>query len=158
MIVIPLTFRSITFISLAIMITSILHVRFNSKQKEEYDYVQGRITYLDQEMGDLPSRDKGKYRYLIVDTYPFPFEIYADDQANKIDNLNIGDQVSIFFYETRYTKSDRVNRYIQYLEKEGMVYFKRDNLQKITGYILITISLLLIIFAFALWKSKKINY
>ncbi|KAA0992685.1 hypothetical protein [Dyadobacter aurulentus] len=158
MIIIPQTFRGIAFIGIFMMIASIAFTRMNSKEKTEYISLKGQIIYLDQTMGTLPTRDKGSYRYLIIDSYQFPFEIYADKQARIVDSLAIGDHITVYFYETGNTHSEKLNRYLQFLEKDGIIYFKRTGFQRTMGFIMIGMSLGLVLFGYALWKTNKIGY
>lgn len=153
-----LRFRTIAFIGIAIMVLGIVHARFNSKEKNEYDRIDGHITHLGEKLGALPNRDVGIYRYLVIDTYPFPFEIYADEQGKRIDSLKAGDMVTVFFYETGNTKSESLNRFLQYLEKDGGVYFVRGDFQKKLGFVVSGLGLMLILFVFILYKKNKIAY
>lgn len=55
----------------------------DTKGKTAYDYLNGKITFLDQRLGALPVRDLGLYYYLKLDRYQYLFEIYADEQVTK---------------------------------------------------------------------------
>jgi hypothetical protein len=65
----------------------------NSKNKQEYEKKSGEIEYFDLKFENLPTRHKGDFRYLKIDTYPFVFEIYEPNSVPTqmtIDNLSVG--------------------------------------------------------------------
>ncbi len=158
MILLPLRFRIIFAIS-AILIAFMVYVIFlNSKEKTDYQKLSGNITYLDKQFVEYPNRDLGKYRYLKLNTYPYIFEIYSDEQSNRIDSLKIGENVDIYYYETNNTHLSQINRFLQYLEKDNKVFFKRENSNNIAGATVIGLSILLIIVSFILYKKDKMLF
>jgi len=120
---------------------------------------------LDKELGTLPVRHHGKYRYLEIDGYPYPFEIFVGNEPGdfkpkyeRIDNLKQGDTVSIFYYETENTKNEGINRFIQFIDKDGQSFFERGNSNKLMGIAFIGLSIMLTVSGLVLWKLKKIPF
>ena len=133
----------------------------NSKDKAEYDKSTGTIEYFDKEFQNLPTRHRGDFRYLKVDTYPYLFEIYepnSEPTEKKIDDLKVGDKVDIYYYETSDTRSTGLNRFIQFIDKEGQPYFVRNEFQKQLGFVILGLCLLMNMMAFVLWKKGKLNW
>ncbi len=133
----------------------------NSKDKDEYEMTTGTIVYLEEEFQNLPARDKGNYRYLKLDTYPIIFEIYEPNSrktSQTIDNLQKGDRIDIYYYETDQTHLEEINRFTQFIDHNKSPYFIRDGFQKQLGYILVVLALLLNVLAFAFWKLGKLEW
>ena len=117
-------------ISSSIMLVLIfLFLENNTKPKQDYNKVTGRIEYLENEYLQWPTRHKGDYRYLIVQNYPNPFEIYLPNSepiGKSIDDLAIGDTVEVYCYENEYFKEDSLNRFVQFIDKNYEPYFIRN--------------------------------
>jgi len=154
----PLTFRVVVAITIALSIFMIVVIYTNTKEKNEYDHITSEITYLNEKLGDLPNRDLGLYRYLKIDGYAYPFEIYADDQAPLMDSLKTGDVITIYFYQTNSTIKEGINRYTQFIEKDNKLYFKRGNVVIVIGIFVIIIMVLLSAWCYFLYKRGKIPY
>src|SRR5688572_31445043 len=109
MIPIPLNLRGIIAVSILLTVMTIVYIQMNSKGKFEYEKTTGKILYLEKELGQLPVRHVGKYRYLQVDGYKYPFEIFVGNESGdfkpkfeQIDNLKPGDIITVFYYETEH--------------------------------------------------------
>ena len=109
-------------------------------------------------MGDMPNRDFGKYRYLEILNYQYPFEIYSDEQGKSIDSLKKGDIATVYFYENSFSGMDRINRFAQYIERNDKLYFKRTDFSKNLGYVMILLLLAMMVFFYLLYKKGKIPY
>ena len=72
--------------------------------------------------------------------------------------LKVGDNISIYGYETNDTKQSGINRNTQFIEKDNQLYFKRGAQSKIIGIFLIGCSLGLILIGFIFMKQGKIKY
>lgn len=151
--------RSVALVSIIILLLGILIIRNNSKEKNEYLKTTGTIEFLENSYQNLPVGNNENFRYLKVDTYPYVFEVYAPNSIETphvIDDLQIGDTVDLYYYEINKTHSLGINKFIQFIDKDQEAYFIRDGFQKSLGYFVIGLSVLLNIFAFVLWKLKKI--
>jgi hypothetical protein len=165
MISIPLNLRGIIAVSIALTGFMIFYIQKNSKEKNEYEKTTGQIVYLDKQLGQLPVRDLGKYRYLEVNGYKYPFEIFVGNESGdfkpkyeKIDNLILGDTISVYYYQTEDTMNEGINRFIQFIDKNEESYFERGNSSKTLGAIVISICGLLTIGGLILWKKGKIAF
>ena len=47
-----------------------------TKDKSDFEQITGIIKYLDKKYQEFPNRHQGKYRYLLIDSYPKIFEIF----------------------------------------------------------------------------------
>jgi hypothetical protein len=165
MIILPLRFRVILVISVLLIIMGIVINNRNSKLKTDYKKITSSITFIGRQFGELPYRDLGKFRYIKIKDYPFPFEIFIGNEAGdfkakseKLDSLKIGDIISVYSYETANTRQEGINRFAQFIEKDNALYFERGNSNKILGLVIISISILLIIFSYIMMRMKKIRY
>lgn len=153
--------RGIFFASLIVIALGIFGVVNNSKSKAEYDMATGTIEYLDKKFQHLPTRHIGDFRYLKVDTYPYMFEIYEPNREptdKKIDDLKLGDKIDIYYYETSNTRHEGLNRFTQYIDKDGQPYFVRNGFYRQLGVVVIVLSLLLDVIVFVLWKKGKVKW
>ena len=164
MISIPLNLRTIIAVAVTLTAVMIAYVQLNSKEKIEYDKITGQIIYLEQQLGQWPTRDLGKYRYLKVAGYEYPFEIFIGDESGdfkpkfeKIDQLKLGDTVTVFYYQTENTMNEQLNRFIQFIDKNDSSYFERGDSSKTLAAVVICICMLMTIGGFILWKMKKIS-
>lgn len=165
MISIPLNLRGIIGFSITLTVMMIVHIQMNSKTKNDYEKTTGQVTYFEQQLGQLPVRHMGKYRYLIIEGYEVPFEIFVGNEPGdfqpkfeQIDNLKVGDQITAFYYQTDNTKNEGVNRFIQFIDKDSESYFERGNSSKTLGVAIISLCALLTIGGLVLWKMKKIMF
>ncbi|MEP2670484.1 MAG: hypothetical protein ABJH04_15890 [Cyclobacteriaceae bacterium] len=157
--------RGIIAVAIVLVAMMVVYIKMNSKEKFEYNNTTGTIIYLDKQLGQLPVRNMGKYRYLAIEDYEYPFEIFVGSESGdfkpkfeRIDNLVLGDTVTVFYYETEDTVNDGVNRFIQFIDKGNDSYFVRGNSSKTLGLVLISICILLAIGGGILWKLKKIEF
>ncbi|MDB5123633.1 MAG: hypothetical protein JWP94_1762 [Mucilaginibacter sp.] len=155
---IPARFRFLLAFCLVTVIPVIIFIKSNSKPKSDYIHITGKLIYRDSVMGNLPFRDKGSYRYIKIENYQFPFQIYAEKQGASIDSLNVGDVVTVYFYENRFTKESGINNFLQYLEKDNKIYFKRTDFAKNVGYVIIGLLIVSIAFFYVLYKKGKMPY
>lgn len=133
------------------------------KEKSDFHRISGRITYLGKVYEELPNRDKGKYRYLLIDTYPKMFELfigkdYGDfkPKYERIDSLKPGDDILVY-YDVNSKETDiRLNRLVQFIDKEDKPYFIRGSKDRNFGFFLIGIGILLGGIIFYLNKTGKI--
>jgi hypothetical protein len=165
MISIPINLRGIIAVSIALTVIMIVYIQLNSKEKIEYEQSTGQITYFDKQLGNFPIRNLGKYRYLKIDNYEHSFEIFVGSEKGdfkpkfeQIDKLNLGDTITVFYYQTSAVLDEGLNRFVQFIDKEDVSYFERGNSNKTLGIVVISICVLLLISGIVLWKKKKINF
>lgn len=153
--------RGIFLTSILIAGLAIFVILNNSKEKSEYNKVVGTIEYYGKEFQNLPVRNKGDFRYLKIDQYPYIFEIYEPNSLptkNNIDDLKLGDNIDIYYYETSNTIQEQINRFTQFIDKDQQPYFIRSKFQEKLGYIIIALCLLLNIISYFFWKNGKLKW
>jgi hypothetical protein len=158
MIPIPFTFRSIAVVTLVLSLFMGYSTWQNSRDKNEYTKTTGRIVYLEETLGELPVRDKGKYRYLELDNYPYVFEIYTDEQSSRMDSLKLDDTVTAYYYETDDTRKTGLSRFLRFLDKNGKPVYTTGNFYMVMGAAVIAICLLLNVMTFILYKKGKMPF
>jgi hypothetical protein len=155
------SFRGLLIIALIIISIGFLIVYQNGKKKTNYLKSTGKIEFLNKKYQNLPFRDTDDYRYLKIKNYPYLFEIYEPNHKPnplKIDDLKIGDIIDVYYYETENTKEEKINRYIQFIDKSNKAYFIRDGFQKQGGIIVVFLGIIIIIISFELWKRGKLEW
>jgi len=161
MIPIIISVRGVIFTSIIVLGLGIFVIVNSSKDKSEYDKSTGTIEYFEKEFQNLPIRNKGDYRYLKVETYPYLFVIYepnSEPTDKRIDDLKVGDKIDIYYYETSDTKNSGLNRFTQFIDKEEQPYFVRSGFQKQLGFVIIGLCVLMNIMALVFWKKGKLNW
>lgn len=151
----------VIFASIIVLGLGIFVIVNNSKDKKEYDKSTGTIEFFDKEFQNLPTRHKGDFRYLKIDSYQYLFEIYepnSEPTELSIDDLKVGDKVDIYYYETSDTKNIELNRFAQFIDQGGKAYFIPNGFQKQLGFIIIGLCVLMNIMAFAFWKKGKLKW
>jgi len=165
MIIVPINLRGIIGVSIFLIILMISYVKLSSKDKNDYLHVNGEITYLEKQFKNLPSRDLGKYRYIKIQSYRYPFEIFVGNESGdfkpkfeQIDNLKLGDSITIYFYEINNTYSEEINRFTQFIDKESESYFVRGDGSRTIGLIVIVASIALALGGIVMWKMKRLDF
>lgn len=150
------------FFALLILIClSISTIWRSSKPKGKYEQATGVVSYLDTSYGRLPSRHHGAFRYLIISSYPYPFEIYqlnSEPTECTLDDLKVGDTVDVYFYETDHTHETHVNRFAQFVDKGEQPHFIRDSFQLYLGYVMLGLAWLLTFLVFWMRKQGKLPW
>ena len=136
-------FETLIVVTLVIIFTGASILIRGLKDKKDFPNVSGKITYLDKLFEDLPKNTTNQYRYLIIDNYPKVYEIFIGKNwggfmpvVQKIDSLNVGDEISIFF-EADAREDDRLNKSAYFIDKGTQPYFVRHRLKVYIGYFLI---------------------
>jgi hypothetical protein len=146
-----------------IILASVILVR-GKKEKNEFHNLNGTITAIEKTFQEFPFRHPGKYRYLILDNYQKVFEIFIGKdpgdfkpELEKIDELKVGDMISVYFDEDPSDIDMRINRLIQFIDKDSAPYYIRGSQDKIFGYILIASGIMIGILVFVLKNRGTIT-
>lgn len=124
----------------------------SDKPREEFIYQKGTISYLSQIHPLRPQSDpRPKDVYLILNEYERIFELFTGEdtgdfspRVNRLNELKVGDEIEIYFEETAKTQRQQVNRLLQYLDKEGDLYYLRSEADKYIGFFILGCSGLLL--------------
>jgi hypothetical protein len=133
-----------------------------SKEKSSYPSVTGRIISYTKRSGTPLNREFQKHRYLEIDAYPLPFDIFIGKdfgdfkpQFEQVDKLSIGDTITIYFYETQKDFKIGINRGIQFIDKKGQSYFERGSSKNAFAFGMIGFCAGMI--GFCYWAYKKVS-
>ncbi|NQY30153.1 MAG: hypothetical protein HRT69_11870 [Flavobacteriaceae bacterium] len=137
-----------------------------SKEKNEFENVTGKIDYFDKTFQEINYRNKGNHRFIHLSDSPLVFDIFIgketgdfSPQFEQLDNLKMGDEVTIYHADKtplQRNRDLRLNKTVQFIDKNGEAYFIRGNKDKYGGYFFGGIGILLAIALLILKKLKKI--
>lgn len=125
------------------------------KPKSEHLYVQRRIAAITKTYRDLPIRDAGKYRYLILQSFDKPLELFVghdrfefSPEVDKVDQLKPGDVIDVYYEDVYKEEEQSVRRGVYTIEKNNVPFYKEGNSRKplangIMGIIVLTLIWLL---------------
>jgi len=132
-----------------IVLASVILAR-GKKEKNEFLNLNGTIISIEKTFQEFPIRHSGKYRYLIINNYQKVFEIFIGKdpgdfkpELEKIDELKVGDMISIYFDEDPRDTDLRINRLMQFIDKDSAPYYIRGSQDKTFGYILIVVGIVI---------------
>lgn len=143
----PIFKKSMAGVITIIVLGSVILAR-GTKEKGEFNHMTGRVTLLEKTYQELPIRHPGKYRYLSIDSYPKVFQIFIGKDAGdfkpkleKVDDLKIGDEIVVYYDEDPTETDIRLNRLIQFIDKDFKPYFIKGSWDKFGGYLFIGLGL-----------------
>jgi hypothetical protein len=149
---------------ITIIVVSIIILIRGGKEKSDFHQMKRKITYLEKTFEKFPPRNPGKYRYILIENYPKAIELFVGKdfgdfkpKFERIDDLKIGDTIKIYFDENKTETDDRINRLVQFIDKNNEPYFVRSNADSYLGYFVLGIGILLGLFLFYLKKIGKIK-
>lgn len=161
---IPLNFRNLVIVALVLMCVGAYIFTIKLKDKDSFEKISGKIIYLDDSYQELPHRQKDKYRYLSIDTYQYIIEIFIGKdfgdfapKFEKIDKLNIGDSITVYYEESSKIYKTGVNRSVEFIDKGAENYYEDGNRTFYVGGFIIVVSFSLIPFGYYLKKKGKIE-
>ncbi len=157
-VIIPFNLRSILATFAGLIIVFAILIKKESKNKSDYEQRQGKVTFEGKQHGNLPNRDFGKYRYTIIDTYQYPFELFSEETTIAVDSLKVGDIVKAYFYNDPSTAQEGVNRHLMYLDKDGREIYKAGTFLRTIAYWMIGFILICMSYSYILYKKGKISY
>jgi LPXTG-motif cell wall-anchored protein len=133
------------------------------KPKDAFQQIRGIVIELTNIHESYPRKDTSKYRYLLVDSYEKPFQLFVGKsrwdfkpKLERIDDLEPGDTVTVFFEETFKTENAPVNNLVYYIDRGQEAIFIEGNSKKNLLYGLIGFCILMIIVLILLKRKNKI--
>ncbi len=146
---------------ITILVLSILILFRGNKTKLDFKHVKDNLIYIEKSFEELPNRHQGKYRYLKLESYPKTFELFVGKDFGdfkpdfeQIDNLKVGNEIDIYFDETSTETDFRINRLVQFIDKNGEPIFIRSSKDKSLGFFLFGFGF---VFGAVLFYLKKIG-
>lgn len=133
-------YKSLAGVIMILILGSGILIR-GTKDKSDFNQVSGKVIYLDNNYQEFPRRHHGKYRYLRIDNYHKAFEIFIGKDPGdfkpkyeNIDSLRLGDEITVFYDETNRETDPRINRLLQYIDKQDQAFFILGRHDKLFGY------------------------
>ena len=135
-----------------------MYVR-GEKPMTEFESITGPITYLADGDGSFHNP---KQRYVEIEGYDKVFEIFIgmdpgdfSPKSQKIDQLKVGDVVTVYHEDTPLQRNQDPNldKGIQYLQKDGKLYYEKGNKDKYFAYFFIPMGILIGILSY--FRAKK---
>jgi hypothetical protein len=159
----PIFGKSISamLISIALLVLYLLNA---NKPKTAFTRVDGIITSITNTNEHYPGKDSSRYRYIKIDNYPKPFEIFTGKAAGDfkaelehIVYLSPGDVVTIYFKETANTEAAAVNNLARFIYRGEDPIFVEGNSKKMLIFALICFCTLFSVVLLLLKRMGKIS-
>jgi hypothetical protein len=155
--IIQMRLRVLLAIALGIAIASLYYMFSNVIAKKDCQQKTGNIVFLNKQFLNLPKKeDIGNYRYISINNYPFIFELKPAEQSQRIDSLQIGDEITLFYTDFSETSNVNINRSLQFIEKNNKLYYKEHGNENTIGMVGIAIAVLMAFISFLLFKKGTI--
>ena len=146
-----------------VIIAGIYFLQRDNKPKTSFQKIAGRVVSISKTNDNYPGKDAAKYRYLQIDNYEKPFELFVGKSAGdfkplfeNIDGLSTGDSVTIYFDETYQTSAAPVNNLAHFIDRGKEPFFIEGNSKKHLLYGIIIFCILFIPVLYILKKKGKI--
>jgi hypothetical protein len=123
------------------------------KDKREFQKITGTVDCISMKYLDLPNRDYSKYRYIKINGFVKPFELFVGKDPgdfkpalNKMDIVKPGDILSVYFGDENYkTMEAPVNRLAYYIDKGRIPVFIFSPFQFYMAWFVIAMAIIIII-------------
>ena len=159
----PVFKKSIVALLFAI-VTCFFFLQRADKAKTSFSKSNGVIISLNKVNDNYPGKDSLKFRYLQIDNYPKPFELFIGKNAGdfkpkfeNIDNLKLGDSITVYFDESYKTQNKPVNNLVYFIDKGQESFFIEGNSKKNLIYGIIVFCLIFILVLLILKKKGRID-
>ena len=156
----PIFLNSLIGLSFASILGIFLLIRA-TKDKSSFEKTSGSIVLLYKENGLSTNDITSKFRYLKVNGYPKTFELFIGKgwgdfkpKFEKVDELKIGDTVTIYYDENFKTKSDPINRLAYFIDRGQEPIFIKGGWEKYLAYFIFG-SIIVILFVLIIAKRKS---
>jgi hypothetical protein len=160
-----LRFRALLGIALILSLLAIQLINTVSRPKESYNQNTGVITYFENQYGKLPYKGMGKYRYVKISGYSYPFELFVGKDPGdfrpkyeNVDSLRIGDMITVYHYESSDAPDLGVNRNAQFVERDNRLFFERGASNRTIGIGILVVLGILVGWAYWMMKRGKLPY
>ena len=154
--------KGISGLLLAIVL-GVFFVQRGDKLKASFDKVIGVLTSFEKTNENYPRKDSSKFRYLQVEGYPKPFEIFVGKDAGdfkpkfeNIDNLQLGDTIAVYYAEDGKSQNRPINNLVYFVDRGKEVLFIEGNSKKNLLYGLIGFCAIMIVILLILKRKGKI--
>jgi hypothetical protein len=130
---------------LATAITGFVFVQKGDKHRSELNKIDGLVVSIDNSHERYAGYDTAEYRYLLIDFYSRPFQLFIGKDAldlkpafENIDRLRISDTITIYYDENSESGASAVNHLAYFIDRGNENIFTRGNPVKYMVYGLIS--------------------
>jgi len=134
-----------------------------NQQKSRLNIIEDRVRSVEQQYQGHPNRHIGKYRYILLENYPIPVEIFIGKDAGdfkpkleQIDDLKPGDIIKVHYATSTEAGSNEMIRTTELIEREGKPVFIAGSATKIILYTCIGLGLAIGITVLVLKQQRRI--
>jgi hypothetical protein len=159
----PIFHKSLYGILTALALAVLVYTRAGNERSEFYQ-TTGEVLYIGEATASLPQKDKHKHRYLQVSSHAKTFELFVgkatgdfQPQFEKLDSLQTGDTVTIYYDENPYTENDHINRLAYFIDRGKEPVFIKGSWEKKLAYFILGLCALLAALLFYLKKKGRIS-
>jgi hypothetical protein len=156
-------FKAMVIGLVACIVGILFYLQKGQKEKTGFEKISGTIISIENTYEPYEGLDSSKYRYIQIDNYPKPFQIFVSREKGdfrpefeNINALHTGDYISVYFDETNKTNMSNINNLAYYIEKGNELVFKQGNSKKNLLYGLLIFCVVSIGGLFILKKKQKI--
>lgn len=135
-----------------------------TKNKADFTATSGVIEYLENNISLYPNKNATTFRYLKVEGYAKPFELFVGRDAGdfkpeyeQVDQLKPGDTITVYYDENLYTQKDPVNRLAYFIDRNSETIFVKGSWEKYLAYFLAAVSLFAFLWILQLKQRGKIS-
>jgi hypothetical protein len=157
-------FKKSTVALVISIIVCFFYMQRTIQPKNSFERVEGIITEITNTNDNYPGKDSARYRYIQIDNYPKPFELFVGKRASDfkpvIDRLmllEVSDSVEIYFDETNKTRALAVNNLVFFIYRGQELIFEQGNSKKKLLYGIIAFCVFGIIILVILKQKGKIE-
>jgi hypothetical protein len=125
--------QSISALALCIILC-LVYAQKGDRERSSFQTISGILLSLQNSHERFPGKDSSKFRYLEIDNYPQPFEVFIGKgtgdfkpKYENIDKLEPGDSLTIYFEETDKTKNEPVNNRAYFIDRGSTNFFIKGN-------------------------------
>lgn len=133
------------------------------KSKLAFPSIKGVVESIGNKSSIYPNKNPDKYRYLKLEGFPKPFEIFVGKEAgdftpalDKLDSIKPGDTLVIYYDDNPLVKNAPVNRMAFFIDRGKEPVFVKGSWGKYIAYFIAAVSVLTLVWVVRLWKKGKI--
>ncbi|HUC79877.1 MAG TPA: hypothetical protein VMR70_03140 [Flavisolibacter sp.] len=135
-----------------------------NKDKNDFNHVAGVVEYIEKSSPLYSNKNPDKYRFLKVDTYQMPFELFVGKASGdfkpkleKLDSLLPGDSIDIYYSDDLSMQDEQVNRLVYFINRGSENIFVKGPWEQYLAFVLIGLSVIVFLWVVMLKKKGRIT-
>jgi hypothetical protein len=159
---IPIFRKSVTALSICIFMC-FFYAQKGDKERNAFQNISGIVNSIENINEHYSGKDISKFRYIEINNYPQSFQIFIGKSTGdfrpefeNIDNVKVGDSLTIYFEESSKTRNAAVNNLAYFIDRKSETIFIKGNSIKIMIYGLAIFCTLFIVLLIILKAKGKI--